>query len=260
MQRFTRFTPRRRTVGGAQPSATPVDDQPPGAYRGLIASLAIAAVAVALPLAAYGRADADRASTSDPIAHGAAGNWNFESGDFTGWRTRSSGSGAWHVYADGRTPPDAADSDPIVPFNVPQPPEGKFAAATDMSGPGARILYRDVKLDRRVKLRFTLFYENHGSEFSSPPSLEFDTSEPNQQFRVDLVDPAAPVASLAATHILARIFQTAPGNRHKLGPRTISFDLSRWAGETVRIRFAQVDNRGPLRAGVDDVRLEEARR
>jgi hypothetical protein len=260
MQRFTRFTPRRRTGGGAQPSATPVDSQRSVAYRGLLASLAVAAVAVALSLAVYGRAEADRAPTNAPIAHGAAGNWNFESGDFTGWQTRSSGSGAWHVYADATTPPDPADSDPVVPFKVPEPPEGKFAAVTDMSAPGARILYRDVKLDRRVKLRFTLFYENHGSEFSSPPSLEFDTCEPNQQFRVELVDPAAPVASLAAKHILARIFQTEPGDRNKLGPRTISFDLSRWAGQTVRIRFAQVDNRGPLRAGVDDVRLEEVQR
>lgn len=259
MQRFARFTPRRRTGDGAQPSATPIDNQRSVAYRALLGGLAITAVALALSLAAHGRADADRAPGSAPDGH-TAGNWNFERGDFTSWHTRSRGSGAWHVYADATTPPDPADSDPIVPFKVPQPPEGKFAAVTDMSAPGARILYRDVKLDGRVKLRFTLFYENHASELSSPASLEFDTCEPNQQFRVELVDPAAPVASLAAKHILARIFQTAPGDRNKLSPRTIGFDLSRWAGQTVRIRFAQVDNRGPLRAGVDDVRLEEVQR
>jgi hypothetical protein len=42
-------------------------------------------------------------------------------------------------------------------------------------------------------------------------------------------------------------------------PTTRMFDLSRWAGSTIRLRFAQVDNRGPLRAGIDDVRLERAR-
>jgi len=46
-----------------------------------------------------------------------------------------------------------------------------------------------------------------------------------------------------------------PGDPNKLAPTTVTFDLSRWAGKKVRIRFAQVDNRGPLRAGVDDVRL-----
>jgi hypothetical protein len=129
-----------------------------------------------------------------------------------------------------------------------------------MSGPGSRILYRDVKLDGRLKLRFTLFYVNfkvsgHAPEFASPASLDHEIHKPNQQFRVDLVDPAAPVDSVATKHVLARIFATAPGDRGKLGPRAITFDLSHWAGKKVRIRFAQVDNIGPLRAGVDDVRL-----
>jgi hypothetical protein len=69
------------------------------------------------------------------------------------------------------------------------------------------------------------------------------------------MDPTAPVDSVATKHVLARIFATAPGDRGKLGPRAITFDLSHWAGKKVRIRFAQVDNIGPLRAGVDDVRL-----
>ncbi len=187
-------------------------------------------------------------------AHRAAGNWNFERGDLTGWHTRSRGSGAWYAYSDGTKPPNPAETDPNVAFHMPAPPEGRYAAVTDMTAPGARILYRDVKLDGRVKLQFTVFYDNAG-EFSSPASLAFDGREPNQQFRVDLMDPAAPADSTAAKHVLATIFKTAPGDPSKLAPRTITFDLSRWAGERVRIRFAQVDNGGPLRAGVDDVRL-----
>ncbi|MGI9098736.1 MAG: hypothetical protein ACR2H2_09660 [Solirubrobacteraceae bacterium] len=226
------------------------------AYRGLLASLAV----VAVLLFAHGGRDAEAVAVTPagaPASEEASGNWNFERGDFTGWRTRSRGSGAWHVYADGTKPPDPADSDPNFPFSVPQPPEGRFAAVTDMSAPGSRILYRDVKLDRRVKLRFTLFYDNVG-ELSSPASLDFELRRPNQQFRVDLMDPAAPADSVAAKHVLARIFRTAPGDRNEIGPRTITFDLSRWAGKKVRIRFAQVDNQGPLRAGVDDVRLQAA--
>ena len=88
-----------------------------------------------------------------------------------------------------------------------------------------------------------------------PASLEFDGCEADQQFRVDLMDPAAPADSMAAKHVLATIFKTAPGDPSRLAARTVTFDLSQWAGERVRIRFAQVDNRGPLRAGVDDVLL-----
>jgi hypothetical protein len=173
-------------------------------------------------------------------------NWNLERGGPSGWQTRSSGSGAWQLFADATPPPDPSEGDPL----------GRFAAVTDMSAPGTRILYRDVLLDGRVTLHLTLLYDNHAAEFASPESLDFDRCRPNQQFRVEIMDPAAPVDSLAPRHVLATVFRTARGDRGMLGPRRISFDLSRWEGRTVRIRFAQVDNRGPLRAGLDDVRLE----
>jgi hypothetical protein len=35
--------------------------------------------------------------------------------------------------------------------------------------------------------------ENVAGRFSSPASLDFGGCEPNQQFRVDLLDPASPV-------------------------------------------------------------------
>ena len=65
---------------------------------------------------------------------------DFESGAITGWQAVGSGSGGWFVYADGQRAPDPAQSDPNAPFNVPDPPQGRFAAVTDMNGPGTRIL------------------------------------------------------------------------------------------------------------------------
>jgi hypothetical protein len=120
----------------------------------------------------------------------------------------------------------------------------------------ARILYRDVGLDGPTKLTFTLFYDNAG-EFSSPDTLAFDGCVPNQQYRVELVDPAERADTTAAKHILATIFKTAAGDPQRLAPKTITFDLSQWAGQKVRLRFAQVDNQGPLRAGLDDVSLTQ---
>jgi hypothetical protein len=48
---------------------------------------------------------------------------DFESGAITGWQAVGGGSGGWFVYADGHKPPDPAQSDPNVPFDVPDPPQ-----------------------------------------------------------------------------------------------------------------------------------------
>ena len=114
---------------------------------------------------------------------------DFESGAITGWQAVGGGSGGWFVYADGHKPPDPAQSDPNAPFDVPDPPQGKFAAVTDMNGPGTRILYRDLRLEGRFTLQATVFYASAGP-FSSPATLAYDTHEANQQFRIDLVRPS----------------------------------------------------------------------
>ena len=182
---------------------------------------------------------------------------DFESGTLASWKIERSGSGGWFVYTNGKTPPNPSESDPNVPFEVPNPPQGKFAAVTDMNGPGRRILYRDVKLDGRYVLRLTVFYVNAGT-LSSPKSLDFESTEDTQQYRIDIVSPSAPVDSLAAEHVLANVFRTSPGDADSRAPSAVTLDLSKWEGQTVRLRLAGVDNRGPLRAGVDDIRLEPA--
>jgi hypothetical protein len=82
----------------------------------------------------------------------------------------------------------------------------------------------------------------------------------NQQYRIDLVGTSAPIDSLAKGDVLANIFHTSPGDPGRRQPTVITSDLSPWEGQTVRIRLANVDNQGPLRAGVDDIRLEPIER
>ena len=180
---------------------------------------------------------------------------DFESGAIDDWQAVGSGSGGWFVYSDGQEAPDPDQSDPNAPFDVPDPPQGKYAAVTDMSSPGTRILFRDVKLDGRFKLHLSVFYEGLG-EFSSPDTLAHDAPDANQQFRIDLLDPAAPIDSVAKADVLVNVFRTSPSDSTTREPAEVSIDLSRWAGQTVRLRLAQTDNRGPLRVGVDDIRLE----
>ena len=186
---------------------------------------------------------------------------DFESGTLTQWTANRNGAGNWFVYQNGRTPPDRAQSDPNVPFSVPDPPQGKFAAVTDMNGPGSRILYRDVTLDGRYMLQLTVFYvsgidglSGYSSSFVTPSTLTANAGA-NQQFRIDLIRTSAPIESLSGDDVYANIFQTSAGDPQQKGPTDINFDVSPWAGQTVRLRLASVDNQGPLRAGVDDIRL-----
>jgi hypothetical protein len=179
---------------------------------------------------------------------------DFESGALNDWQAVGAGSGGWFVYTDGQKAPDPARSDPNVPFDLPDPPQGKFAAVTDTNGPGTRILYRDVKLDGRFKLHLSVFYAGVGG-FSSPQSLAYD-ERANQQFRIDVVALSAPIDSVAHGDVLVNVFKTSAGDPDRREPGSVGVDLSRWAGETVRVRLAGTDNRGPLRAGVDDIRFE----
>jgi CubicO group peptidase (beta-lactamase class C family) len=180
---------------------------------------------------------------------------DFESGELTDWKVVNGGSGGWFIYTNGKKAPDPAQSDRRIPFDLPDPPQGQFAAVTDMNGPGTRILYRDVKLDGRFMLHLTVYYAGAGG-FSSPKTLAHHMPEPNQQFRIDLVRRSAPIDSVTQGDVLVNVFDTSPGDPDRREPTTVSVDVSPWAGQTVRLRLAGSDNRGPLRVGVDDIRFE----
>ena len=179
----------------------------------------------------------------------AVSNGNFETGDLSGWTAVDSGSGNWSVYS--------GISSPISGQTIAAPPEGTFAATTDQAGPGSFILYQDLTLEPGLEhtLSFTIYYENRAGVFHTPASLS-EGVYPNQQYRVDIIDPAAPVDSVAAGDVLANVFQTEVGDPASLAPTPIYFDLTSFAGSTVRLRFAQVDNQYFFQASVDDVRLE----
>jgi D-alanyl-D-alanine carboxypeptidase len=180
---------------------------------------------------------------------------DFESGALTDWQAVGSGSGGWFVYAEGGKAPNPAQSSLNVPFNMPDPPQGRFAAVKDSNGPGTRILYRDVRLDGRFILRLTVFYAS-SFPFTTPETLAHDVPEANQQFRIDLVRTSAPIDSVAKDDVLVHVFHAYEGEFAAGRPIGVRVDVSRWAGQIVRLRLAATENRGPLRAGVDNIRFE----
>ena len=184
---------------------------------------------------------------------------DFESGTLANWRLDERGSGGWFIYSEGKTSPDPARSDSASPFDVPDPPQGKFAAVTDQNAPGRHILYRDVMLDGRYRLHLTPFYVNLG-RFSGATISSRNTINDEQHYRIDIVASSAPVDSVASEHVLVGIFETRPGDRARRVPTEVTVDLSRWEGRTVRLRLAVGENQAPLRAGVDNIRFERIQR
>ena len=173
---------------------------------------------------------------------------DFESGTLSDWRAVEKGSGAWSVAA-------GPASGFTKSFGVPAPP-GKFAILTDLQGPGTRILYRDLELDGRFSLRMTVFYASPaGTSFSHPRPLAHHGTEHNEQFRIDLIRPSAPIDSVAKHDVLVNVFRTAPGDANLHHPSEVSANVSRFAGRTVRLRLAATENQAPLLAGVDDIRF-----
>ncbi len=194
-------------------------------------------------------------------------NGGFETGDTKGWKRTDQGEAfGWRAYSGTTTP--------ISGNTVREPPRGSFAAISDQTGPGAHLLLKSVKLPpgKRHVLKFLVYWNNYGGAWVNGPGLDpgpdamsssgfpgfygGGEGEPNQQFRVDVLAPKRNVWTTDPDKILATVFRTRPGMllfREK--PKRIRYDLSRFAGRSVRIRFAEVDNLNFLNVGIDQVRI-----
>jgi hypothetical protein len=184
----------------------------------------------------------DAQAQDDPFVNG-----SFETGDFTGWTViQEPGSGGdWFVYTGILTP---------LMSIVPGPPFGPFAAITDQGGPSSQVLFQDIEVpqDPSVECSVIVYYENNSGVFITAPDLSYLTI-PNQQARIDILDPSAGDFDVGAG-VLLNVFQTNPGDPSSLGYTEIFFDLTPFAGSTVRFRAAEVDNQGVFNFAIDDVR------
>lgn len=188
-----------------------------------------------------------------PAGAGAATvvNGGFETGDLSGWQVfNSSTGGDWTVYT-------AADLT-LIPEFFP-PPSGSFAAITFEVEPDTAILYQDVALEPFFShtLALTLYYNSRAPiVVPSPNSLATDGSAPaNQQVRVDVMRPTAPIESLAPADILATVFANNNGDPEIVPPTRLAADLSAFAGQTVRLRIANAVHEAVFNTGLDDVSI-----
>ncbi len=149
---------------------------------------------------------------------------------------------------------------PLFGALVPAPPEGVFAAMTDGGGANSRVLYQDFALPvgNSGNLSFQLFMNNEGTDFFTPNTLDF-TGATNQQARVDLMRAGSDPFSVAGGDVIMNLFQTQAGDPLFSGYTLVNADISSvlnaFGGQTLRLRFAEVDNIATFNLGVDNVRL-----
>jgi hypothetical protein len=202
---------------------------------------------------AFCLAGAGQASAASLILNG-----GFESG-LASWTT------ADQIGSDGTFSSQAGTASPVNSDAVPAPPQGTNAAMTDAQGPGSHVLYQDFVVSSPGGiLSFDLFIGNRAPDFfTADPSivgLDFGTPELNQQARVDIMKSNADPFSVAASDLLQNLVQTDPGDPLVSGYNSFNIDLSGLfaanQGETLRLRFAEVDNVFTFQLGVDNVNIE----
>jgi len=187
-------------------------------------------------------------------------NGGFET-EGEGWVASSTNPeiGDFFIY-EGTRPPFSDESGQRGTAPVPAPPQGKRAAISDQLNASTMFLYQDVVLAPEAKHQLSLqtFYSsNRPLAIPTPETLSTDEEEigdqVNQQYRIDLVRPEAPLESIAPGDVLRTIFRTTQGDPLSMPPTRITANLSAFAGQTVRIRVAVAAGKEALNAGVDDV-------
>lgn len=188
-------------------------------------------------------------------------NGGFESGNLDGWQVyRATGLGNWYPYS-GTTPP-ISSSKRTTPTFVQAPPQGTYAAITDEANPDTLILYQDVALEPGIAQQLSLlaYYNSYDPlAVPTPDTLSVDEGalggQANQQFRIDVMKPEAPIESLDPADILRTVFATRPGGPRTMAPTRLTANLAPFAGQTVRLRIANVVQEEVFNAGVDAISI-----
>lgn len=200
-------------------------------------------------------------------------NGDFESGTLSGWSVyQANPFGDWFAYKDTQTPIGAnrQKNENGLNLSVQAPPQGTYAAVTDEIEPDTLILYQDVALEpgHDYQLSLVAYYNSYKPiAIPTPDTLSIADEalllpngkfQENQQFRIDVMKPDAPLESLDPADILRTVFTTKLGDRRTMAPQKLTANLSAFAGQTVRLRIANTVTGEVFNAGVDAVSISSA--
>jgi hypothetical protein len=198
-------------------------------------------------------------------------NGDFETGNLSGWQVyNSTPEGNWFAYSGTKTPlqekseKEAEEEKEIIiprpPFFA--PPQGSLAAVSDEEFPDTAILYQDLPLEPywAHQLTMTAYYRSFEPILVPNPNTLAVSPKPgpeptNQQMRVDVMKPTAPIESLNPSDILATVFANKSGDPESMGPTQLTADLTPFAGQTVRLRVAVSAGDSVFNGAVDAVSI-----
>lgn len=199
-----------------------------------------------------------------PSAAAAAGvvNGGFEDG-LRGWHVyRATEAGNWFAYQGTTAPIDGKERNAAP---VQAPPQGDRAAIADEVNPDTLVLYQDVELaaGSGQQLSLLAYYASYKPiAVPTPDTLSVDEEvlgqQANQQFRIDVVRPNAPLESVDPADVLLTVFRTKAGAPARMKPTRLTADLSALAGQTVRLRIVVAAREEVLNGGVDAIALTAA--
>ena len=182
-------------------------------------------------------------------------NGSFETGDYTGWtlwegNPLAPDRGTWGIASDGEqikkgdTTYDFCDSI-MVPQVSPgltityQTTDGEYLAYQLQGGIQDHRMYQDVVLlGSATILSWDMFYTNHAVGFND-----------NQYLAVHIRD--------LNDNIVETLFKTESGDPQSISMTNFAYDISAYAGTTVRIDVEMKVRQGFLDAGFDNFIIEQ---
>ena len=186
-----------------------------------------------------------------PAAMAGIVNGGFETGDLSGWTTFEANTVGEGVFR-------AAEGGSVLPLSgatAPTASVGDTLAISDMAAAGLRVLYQDITIPAGATLSFDLWWNNAAGFWVNPGNM-FPNPFPNQHARIDLIALDAPLNTTDLDDIALSLVTLDEDDPTQSGDWiSRQFDLSAFAGQTLRLRIAEVDNQGPLYVAVDNFAL-----
>ena len=177
-------------------------------------------------------------------------NGGFETGDLSGWVVSDVGSGAW--YVDNDTTTDISNRNSVGAMT------GNFFAITDQNGPGAHALEQTFTVPTvfdSIILSFDMFINNAHGAIHNDGTLVHNNGNANQHARVDIMNLLAGAFSTTPADIVANVVPATGGSDAVNPYQNYSFDITALvtAGNSYKLRFAEVDNQLFFNMGIDNV-------